>query len=68
LRDDSLGQIMKSNLLFSSFFGYQIDQIQGKSINIILPNILKIYHDSFLLRFNEDILDPEFMSEYLETE
>jgi hypothetical protein len=27
LRDDSIGQIMKSNLLFSSFFGYQIDQI-----------------------------------------
>ena len=59
LREHNLGVIQKANLLFSSLFGYQVEQIQGKNMNVIIPLLFQSYHEQFLIRFKEELHDIE---------
>ncbi|EAR82220.2 PAS domain S-box protein (macronuclear) [Tetrahymena thermophila SB210] len=57
--------IQNVNLLFSVFFSYQRDEIIGKDLSFILPNLYVPFHESLVDQFQENVNQSNFRSQYL---
>ncbi|KAL4452981.1 hypothetical protein ABPG73_000907 [Tetrahymena malaccensis] len=57
--------IQNVNLLFSVFFAYQRDEIIGKDLSYILPNLYVPFHESLIEQFQENVNQSNFRSQYL---
>ncbi|EGR30163.1 PAS domain S-box family protein [Ichthyophthirius multifiliis] len=60
--------IQNINMLFSVLFGYQRDEIIGKDLSLILPNIISIYHESLVNKMLENIYVTTLESNYFNRE
>ncbi len=45
-------------------FGYQLEELQGKKLDLVLPHLLKDYHEALLERFAE-LIEGDYQSEYV---
>lgn len=63
---DEAGSIVRVNLLFSSLFGFSKEEVLGKKINLLMPEIYSANHNDFLNRFLENSAQDQFYeSKYL---
>ncbi|EGR29894.1 PAS domain S-box family protein [Ichthyophthirius multifiliis] len=60
-----VGQIENVNLIFSVLFGYQKEEIQGKQIQLIIPNLYSEIHQQFMQRYFENVSLGIFDSNYI---
>lgn len=56
-----------SNLLFSMMFGFSKENIIGKEISIILPNLYAKIHENLINKLKEKILLGNYSSTYINT-
>lgn len=47
---------MDANSLFTTFFGYQREELVGKKLNIIVPQVYHEVHDKYIKSFIENVL------------
>ncbi|EGR33143.1 PAS domain S-box family protein [Ichthyophthirius multifiliis] len=59
------GYIQSINLLFCILFGYQKEELIGKKIQMIIPNLYQQIHETLLQRFYENITLGIFESNYI---
>ncbi|KAL4460692.1 hypothetical protein ABPG72_017168 [Tetrahymena utriculariae] len=64
-RKAGMTTIQNVNLLFSVFFAYQRDEIIGKDLSFILPNLYVPFHESLINQFHENMNQSNFRSQYL---
>lgn len=64
---NEIGQFTYVNLLFSSLFGFQKEEVIGKRIQLIMPLLYSGYHEDFMHKFQEKLQLGE-ESEYLQME
>lgn len=60
-------QVESINLLFSVLFGFQKEEIIGKDLSSILPNLFVDYHETLINQMNENINLGSYQSTYLNT-
>ncbi|CAD8156622.1 unnamed protein product [Paramecium pentaurelia] len=68
-----VGKIVNVNTLFTTFFGYQKEELLNKSINVLMPKLYAEKHDNYLIEFFDNIvlnlkLEGEIDSQYLDTD
>jgi PAS domain S-box-containing protein len=67
------GIIVNLNSLFTTFFGYQKEELVGKKMTVLLPKIYTGVHEKYIKSFIENILmnlrvEAEIESDYLDVE
>jgi len=50
------GVILNMNTLFTTFFGYQKEELLGKKINLLMPQIYSEMHDKYLIECFDNIV------------
>ncbi|CAD8148074.1 unnamed protein product [Paramecium pentaurelia] len=72
-RKSEIGKIINLNSLFTTFFGYQKEELRGKSINILMPKVYAEQHDNYLIEFFDNMLinmqnDGDYPRTYIDQE
>ncbi len=49
--DEKLGNIIASNLTACNMFGYTKQEMLGRNIKILMPNLIGVKHDTFLANY-----------------
>ncbi|KAL4493019.1 hypothetical protein ABPG72_020798 [Tetrahymena utriculariae] len=60
-----VGQILDLNSLFSIHFGYQREELIGKQVEIIIPQLISQYHQQIMITYYENMQLGQIESNYI---